>query len=55
MENNEKEVIEEKRESEKQSPFLKRFNELEKKMREFQDQVFQLSQKIEIVIKSLRR
>lgn len=45
MENNEK----------KPTPFLKRINELEKKNKELEEQIVQLSQKVEIVIKSLRR
>lgn len=42
-------------EQEKPTPFLKRVNELEKKNKELEVQIEQLSQKIEIVIKSLRR
>lgn len=44
-----------KNEQEKPTPFLKRVNELEKKNKELEEQIGQLSQKIEIVIKSLRR
>jgi prefoldin subunit 5 len=44
-----------KSEQEKPTPFLKRVNELEKKNKELEEQIAQLSQKIEIVIKSLRR
>lgn len=52
MENNE--IIEQEK-TEKQTPFLKRVNELEKKNKELEEQIEQLSQKIEIIIKSLRR
>lgn len=41
--------------TEKPTPFLKRVNELEKKNQELEEQIAQLSQKIEIVMKSLRR
>lgn len=41
--------------TEKPTPFLKRLNELEKKNQELEEQIAQLSQKIKIVMKSLRR
>lgn len=44
-----------KTEQEKPTPFLKRVKELEKKNKELEELIGQLSQKIEIVIKSLRR
>lgn len=56
MENKEKESVEVvKPKEEKPTPFLKRVNELEKKAEKLEKQVTRLSQKIEIVIKSLRR
>ena len=42
-------------EQEKPTPFLKRVNELEKKNKELEEQIGQLSQKIETIIKVLRR
>ena len=44
-----------KTEQEKPTPFLKRVNELEKKNKELEEQIGQLSQKIETIIKVLRR
>ena len=42
-------------EQEKPTPFLKRVNELEKKNKELEHQIAYLTQKVETIIKSLRR
>ena len=42
-------------EKEKQTPFLKRVNEFERKNRELEEKITYLTQRVEIIIKSLRR
>lgn len=47
--------MEDSENKEKPTPFLKRVSEIEKKNKELEEQLNKLTQKVEIIYKSLRR